>query len=87
MRCGGLMIKEYYLDLQDDTGEIGITGFRCSRCGDIIDPVIPQNRLNQPPDLVHAVKRRGNAQLVGQGESNGQDQNGMGMRRSSPIAH
>jgi hypothetical protein len=26
MRCGGLMVKEYYLDLQDDTGQIGITG-------------------------------------------------------------
>ena len=25
-RCGGLMITEYYLDLEDDSGQIGITG-------------------------------------------------------------
>jgi hypothetical protein len=72
------MIKENYLDLQDDTGQIGITSFRCSSCGEVIDPVILQNRLKQPPDLVHAVKRRKYAQRVGQGESDRQDQNGHG---------
>jgi hypothetical protein len=77
-RCEGLMVVEYYRDLQDDTGQIGITGFRCSSCGKVIDRVILQNRLNQLPDLVHAVKRRKYAQRVGQGESDGQDQNGHG---------
>jgi hypothetical protein len=72
------MVTEYYLDLQDDTGQIGITGFRCSSCGEVIDPVILQNRLNQTPDLVHAVKRRKCAQRVGQGESASRDQNSHG---------
>ena len=70
------MVIEYYMDLQDDTGQIGITGFRCSNCGEVIDPVILWNRLNQTPDLVHVVKRRKYAQRVGQGESDGRDQNG-----------
>jgi hypothetical protein len=42
------MINECYLDLQDDTGQIGIRGFRCSSCGEFIDPIILQNRLKQP---------------------------------------
>ena len=78
MRCGGLMVTEYYIDLQDDTGQIGITGFRCTSCGEVIDPVILQNRLNPAPNLLHVVKQRKYAQQVDQGEPDGQDQNGHG---------
>ena len=51
------MIKEYYLDLDDDTGQIGITGLRGSSCGEVIDPVILQNRLDPTPNLLHVVGR------------------------------
>jgi hypothetical protein len=71
MRCGGLMVTEYYMDLQDDTGQIGITGLRCTSCGEVIDPVILQNRLNPTPNLLHVVKKRNYAQRVDQGESDG----------------
>ena len=71
MRCGGLMVTEYYLDLQDDTGQIGITGLRCTSCGEVIDSVILQNRLNPSPNLLHVVKKRNYAQRVDQGESDG----------------
>lgn len=30
------MVMEYYMDLQDDTGQIGITGFRCSSRGEVL---------------------------------------------------
>jgi hypothetical protein len=70
------MVTEYYMDLQDDIDQIGITGIRCSSCGEVIDPVMLRNRLNQTPDLLHAVKRRKYAQRVGQGESDGRDENG-----------
>jgi len=50
--------KEYYFDLQDDRGQIGITGVRCFSCGEVIDPVILHHRLNQARDLAHVVKRR-----------------------------
>jgi hypothetical protein len=77
-RCGGLMIMEYYLDLEDDSGEIGITGLRCTSCGDVIDSVILRNRLNPTPDLLHGVKQRKYAQQVDRGKSGGQDRHGHG---------
>jgi hypothetical protein len=75
------MVTEYYMDLQDDTGQIGMTGFRCTSCGEVIDPVILRNRLNPTPNLLHVVKQRKYAQRVGQGEPDGQDQNGHGNDR------
>jgi hypothetical protein len=81
MRCGGLMVTEYYMDLQDDTVQIGITGLRCTGCGKVIDPVILRNRLNPTPNLLHVVKQRKYAQWVNQSESDGQDRNGNGNDR------
>ena len=72
------MIAEYYLDLQDDTGQIGITGLRCTSCGEVIDPVILRNRLNPTLNLLHVVKQRKYAQRVDQSESDGHDRNGQG---------
>ena len=77
-RCRRLMVLEYYLDLLDDTGQIGIMGVRCTSCDEVIDPVILRNRLNPIPSLLHVVKQRKYAQLVDQGESDGQDQKGHG---------
>jgi hypothetical protein len=68
------MVTEYYMDLQDDTGQIGITGFRCTSCGEVIDPVILRNRLNPTPSLLHVVKQRKYAQRVDHGESDRQDE-------------
>jgi hypothetical protein len=62
MRCGGLMVMDYYLDLQDDTGQIDITSFRCTSCGEVVDPVILRNRLNQTPDLFHGANQKKYAQ-------------------------
>ena len=68
LRCGGLMVSDYHLDLQDDSSQIGITGFRCTSCGEVVDPVILRNRLHQTPDLLHGAKQRKYAQRVDQGE-------------------
>jgi hypothetical protein len=68
------MVTEYYMDLQDDTGQIGITGFRCTSCGEVVDPVILRNRSSPPPSLLHVVKQRKYAQRVDQGESDSQDE-------------
>ena len=70
------MVTAYYLDLQDDTGQIGITGLRCTSCGEVIDPVILRNRLNPTRSLFHVVRQRKYAQRVDHGESDGQDRNG-----------
>jgi hypothetical protein len=37
-RCGGLMVAEWCQDLS------GYSGQRCVQCGELIDPVILQNR-------------------------------------------
>jgi formate dehydrogenase maturation protein FdhE len=37
-RCGGLMVAEWCQDLSDYSGQ------RCVQCGELIDPVILQNR-------------------------------------------
>jgi hypothetical protein len=44
-RCGGLLVREFCEDLWDDTGQICFDARRCVQCGNIIDPVIEQNRL------------------------------------------
>lgn len=67
------MITEYYMDLEDDTGRIGITGMRCTSCGEVIDPVILRNRLDPTPDLLHGAKQRKYAQRFDQGAADGQD--------------
>jgi DNA-directed RNA polymerase subunit RPC12/RpoP len=40
-RCSGLMVAEWCQDLSDYTGQ------RCLQCGELIDPVILQNRRLQ----------------------------------------
>lgn len=72
------MVMEYYMDLLDDSGQIDITGLRCTSCGNVIDPVILQNRREPTPNLSHVVKRRKYAQRIDHGESEGQDRNGQG---------
>ena len=75
------MVTDYYLDLQDDTGQIGITGLRCTSCGEVIDAVILRNRMNPTLSLLHVVRKRKYAQRVDHGESDGQDRAGQGNDR------
>jgi hypothetical protein len=46
-RCGGLMVSEFCMDLLNSAGELEIETLRCVQCGDVVDPVILQNRLRQ----------------------------------------
>lgn len=71
VRCGGLMVVEHYIDLQDDTGQIGLTALRCMSCGEVIDRVILENRFRPAPNLIYGTKQRKYAQRVDQGESDG----------------
>lgn len=80
-RCGGLMVLEHYMDLQDDIGQIGIMALRCTSCGEVIDPVILQNRVRPAPNLLYGTKQRNCAQRLDEGESDdstNQDDNGSG---------
>lgn len=80
-RCGGLMVWEHYMDLRDDTGQIGMTALRCTSCGEVIDPIILQNRVKPVPNLLYGTKQRQYAQRIDESESDGsvkQDDNGSG---------
>ena len=65
------MVLEQYMDLQDDTGQIGMTALRCTSCGEVLDPVILQNRFKPAPNLLYGTKQRKYAQRVDQGELDG----------------
>ena len=52
------MLSQQYFDLRDDTGRIDFTAFRCTMCGEVIDPVILRNRISTRPDLTHGSKQR-----------------------------
>ena len=41
-RCGGLMVIAQYTDCWDDADNVAVR--RCVQCGEIVDPVILQNR-------------------------------------------
>ena len=47
LRCGGLMVAEPCTDFWDNTENLAVR--RCVQCGEVIDPVILQNRQRQLP--------------------------------------
>lgn len=46
-RCQGTMVVDHFVDLAT-SGEIWMPGWRCLMCGEVIDPLILQNRLEPP---------------------------------------
>lgn len=46
-RCRGLMVVESCVDFASDTGQLDCLTRRCVQCGEVIDPVILQNRRLQ----------------------------------------
>lgn len=57
-RCEGFLSREYCFDLQDGTGENGFWGLRCLQCGEMLDPLIIQNRQAQHPVVLKDRGRR-----------------------------
>ena len=43
-RCGGLMVTDFSMDLLFCIGETEFAAKRCVQCGEIVDPVILENR-------------------------------------------
>ena len=57
-RCGGLMVNDFCMDLLNNTGESKIASKRCVQCGEVVDPVILQNRgTRQEPLTVQLAGR------------------------------
>ncbi len=49
VRCQGLMVRDHFYDLLDDTGLLSIRGWRCVNCGNILDPLILRNKARCLP--------------------------------------
>jgi len=64
-RCTGLMIRD---DLQDDTGLGRFVGWRCLICGEVLDPVILENRNTAPNRMVDRGRHWPKVQCVSTGE-------------------
>ena len=47
-RCHNLMVEETFVDLQVSPSVSSFTGWRCMICGEILDPIILQNRTLHP---------------------------------------
>lgn len=45
MRCGGLLVSDFCMDLLNGAGSLELTAKRCVQCGEVVDPVIERNRL------------------------------------------
>lgn len=47
-RCRGLLVADDSLDVHGDTGQVTCQAQRCVQCGEVVDPVILQNRSIAP---------------------------------------
>ena len=45
-RCGGLLVSHWCMNVNYDAGGMEILTKRCLQCGEVIDPVILENRLH-----------------------------------------
>ena len=46
-RCQGYMAKDHFLDLMESAEDMWLAGWRCLNCGNVLDPVMERNRLQQ----------------------------------------
>ncbi|MBX3304940.1 MAG: hypothetical protein KF751_02695 [Nitrospira sp.] len=43
-RCAGLMVSEWFYDLQGTSGDFCVEGYRCLVCGNLVDATILQHK-------------------------------------------
>ncbi len=58
-RCRGCMLRELFVDLSDDTGQLVFDGWRCVNCGEVIDEVVLQHRREHPLSPYRGQRRWG----------------------------
>ena len=76
-RCRGLMVRDDFLDLQDEVGQRWFVARRCLICGEVLDPVILKNRSARPKPMVDRGRQWPKVQRVTTGEQRA--------RRSDPL--
>jgi len=56
-RCQGCMVRDFFLDVMNVSGEMDFNGWRCVNCGNITDPVIVQHRDADRRELARPKRR------------------------------
>jgi hypothetical protein len=46
-RCQGCMARDHFIDLLESAESLWMAGWRCLNCGNVLDPVMEQNRLRK----------------------------------------
>ena len=65
IRCGGLMVTDFSMDLLFCIGEAEFFAKRCVQCGEVVDPVILSNRgTKQEPTRVQIPGKIGSTSFV-----------------------
>ncbi len=57
-RCDGVMVRDAFEDMQDDTGTLSFYGWRCITCGEIVDPLILSNREGKHSPLIGRARKK-----------------------------
>jgi hypothetical protein len=55
-RCNGLMVAENLIDIRESFLPMWMRGLRCVACGNVVDPLIIRNRMNQQLSTMREVK-------------------------------
>lgn len=63
-RCHAMMLEEAFEDVRADSWTIGFHGWRCPVCGNVLDPVILENRSVLSRVMGTGTRRRHNAQAL-----------------------
>ncbi len=63
-RCRGTMVAETFADMYDDTGARSFPGWRCVTCGEVLDPVIAENRIGHREPLIGRSRKKFGTQLA-----------------------
>lgn len=58
-RCEGLMVIDRCFDYTSEAGSPDFLARRCVQCGEVIDPVIQQNRRRQGGDVLRTDQKFG----------------------------
>ena len=53
VRCRGLMVKDQFYDMLDDSGRLSFYGWRCVCCGNVLDPLIWKNKRGRHASQAH----------------------------------
>lgn len=63
-RCHATMLEETFEDIRADSWTIDFHGWRCPGCGNVLDPVILENRSAASRVMGAGARRRHNAQAL-----------------------